>query len=117
MTSHWKATRPRTTHWREASCKDANCLMYINGWETILSVTDIANINLIRRSGMSYREEQDQQLIRFQFSPGQECFTGQANGHRIAIERDPIFRRNDQIMEPFEWMDKMNDTFYRIQEV
>ena len=115
MMNHWKATRPRATHWREVSCKDVDCLMYINGWETILPWDDIVNIDCIRRSGLAFREERDGQLIRFRFAPGQECFTGRAGEHRVQLEIDPVFRRNNQVMAPLEWMDRMNDNLYYVK--
>ena len=65
---------------------------------------------------MRFKEEQDDQLIRFTFEPGQECFTGRAGGHRVPVERDPILRRDSQIMAPLEWLDRMNDDLYKIRE-
>ena len=82
----------------------------------MLSISDAGNIDLIRRSGLRYREEQDAQIVRFVFEPGQECFAGRAGGHRIPIERDPIFQRDRSTMEPLEWMDRMNDSLYRLQQ-
>jgi hypothetical protein len=114
--THWHATKPKDTHWREASCREVDCLQYIGGWETVLPWGDWANIEYIRSLGMRFREELDDQLIRFIFEPGQECFKGQAGGHRTPIERDPIFRRDSQIMAPLEWLDRMNDDLYRIRE-
>ena len=116
MTTHWKATRPRETHWREASCREVECGQYLNGWQTVLPANDTANIGYIKRSGMGFKEEVEGQLVRFIFGPGQECFKGRAGGHRIPIERDPILLRDSQVMEPMEWLDRMNDDLYRIRE-
>ena len=116
MTTHWKATRPRETHWREASCREVGCGQYLNGWQTVLPANDTANIGYIKRSGMGFGEEVEGQLVRFIFGPGQECFKGRAGGHRIPIERDPILLRDSQVMEPMEWLDRMNDDLYRIRE-
>ena len=117
MTTHWRATRPKDSHWREVSCREAGCAQYIGGWQTVLSASDTVNIEYIRRSGMRFKEEYDDRyLIRFIFEPGQECFTSQASGHRIPLERDPILRRNTQVMAPLEWMDSMNDDLARIKE-
>ena len=116
MTTHWRATRPRETHWREASCREVGCNQYLNGWQTVLPVNDIANVGYIRRSGLGFREEGEGQLVRFIFEPGQECFKGRAGGHRMPVERDPLLRRDSQVMEPLEWLDRMNDDLYRIRE-
>jgi hypothetical protein len=88
----------------------------LNGWQTVLPVNDIANVGYIRRSGLGFREESEGQLVRFIFEPGQECFKGRAGGHRTPVERDPLLRRDSQVMAPLEWLDRMNDDLYRIRE-
>ena len=113
MLIHFKLDRPRD-HWREASCAEVGCVNYAAGWRTILPVDDLANIGLIRKSRMGFREEGGGDgLIIFIFSPGQECFTGQGGGHRVALERDPVLTKDKRIMEPLEFMDNWNDHFYR----
>ena len=116
MTTHWRATRPKETHWREASCREVGCGQYLNGWQTVLPANDIANVEYIRRSGLGFREEGEGQLVRFIFEPGQECFKGRAGGHRMPVERDPLLLRNSQVMAPLEWLDRMNDDLYRMRE-
>ena len=115
MTTHWRAARPKVTHWREVSCREAGCSQYLRGWQTILPASDTANVGYIRRSGMGFREETEGQLVRFTFEPGQECFTGRAGEHRVLIERDPILQRNNLAMAPLEWLDRMNDDLYQIR--
>ena len=88
----------------------------MNGWQTILPASDTANVGYIRRSGLGFREETEGQLIRFIFEPGQECFKGRAGEHRVPVERDPILRRDSQVMAPLEWLDRMNDDLYKIRE-
>jgi hypothetical protein len=115
MTTHWKAARPRDTHWREAYCREVGCGQYLNGWQTVLPANDAANAGYIRRSGMGFREESEGQLIRFIFEPGQECFKGRAGDHRTPVERDPILWRDNLVMAPLEWLDRMNDDLYQIR--
>jgi hypothetical protein len=83
------------------------------GWKTILPVGDLANIDLIRRSGLGFREERGDGLVTFIFTPGQECFTGQGGGHRVAVGRDPIMTQDERILEPLNFMDNWNDHQYR----
>ena len=109
---HYKMDRPRD-HWREVSCLEVGCVNQAMGWKTILPVNDIANIEMIRRSGMGFREEREDGLVVFTFTPGQECFTGQGGGHRVAVGRDPIMTRNNRVLEPLEFMDNWNDHQYR----
>jgi len=109
---HFKMNRPRD-HWREVSCLEIGCIRYMTGWKTILPADDIANIELIRRSGMGFREEREDGLVVFIFTPGQECFTGQAGGHLKAVERDAILKKDNRVMEHLEFMDHWNDHIYR----
>jgi hypothetical protein len=112
MLLHFEMKRPRD-HWRPVSCQDFGCVIYATGWKTILPADDIANIELIRRSRMEFREERGDGLITFTFTPGQECFRGQAGGHRVAVGRDPILTLDHRVMEPLEFMDNWNDHQYR----
>ena len=112
LLTHYVLNRPRD-HWREVSCLEIGCVNYAMGWKTILPVDDIANIEMVRRSNMGFREEREDGLVVFIFSPGQECFTGQGGGHRVAVGRDPILMRDNRIMEPLEFMDNWNDHQYR----
>ena len=112
LLTHFVLNRPRD-HWREVSCLEIGCVNYAMGWKTILPADDIANIEMVRRSNMGFREEREDGLVVFVFAPGQECFTGQGGGHRIAVGRDPILMRDNRIMEPLEFMDNWNDHQYR----
>ena len=112
MLTHFVLNRPRD-HWREVSCLAIGCVNFAMGWKTILPVGDIANIELIRRSGMGFREEREDGLVVFVFAAGQECFTGQGGGHKKAVERDAILKKDNRIMEPLEFMDNWNDHQYR----
>ena len=109
---HFKMDRP-PDYWREVSCKEVGCVNYAMGWKTILPVGDMANIEMIRRSGMGFREEREDGLVTFIFTPGQECFTGQGGGHKKAVERQPILMRDQRVMEHLEFMDNWNDHQYR----
>ena len=112
LLTHFVLNRPRD-HWREVSCKEIGCVNYAAGWKTILPVGDIANIEMIRRSGMGFREEREDGLVVFVFTPGQECFTGQGGGHKKAVERDAILKKDNRVMEHLEFMDNWNDHQYR----
>ena len=112
MLTHFVLNRPRD-HWREVSCLEIGCVNHAMGWKTILPAGDTANIELIRRSGMGFREEREDGLVTFIFTPGQECFTGQGGGHKVAVERDAILTKDKRVMEPLEFMDNWNDHQYR----
>jgi len=112
LLTHFVLNRPRD-HWREVSCLEIGCVNFATGWKTILPMGDIANIEMIRRSGMGFREECEDGLVTFIFTPGQECFTGQGGGHRVALERAPIMTQDSRILEPLNFMDNWNDHIYR----
>ena len=112
MLIHFEMERP-PDYWREVSCLEIGCIRYMTGWKTILPMDDIANIEMIRRSGMGFREEREDGLVVFVFTPGQECFTGQGGGHKKAVERDAILTKDNRVMEHLEFMDNWNDHFYR----
>ena len=112
MLTHFVLNRPRD-HWREVSCLEIGCVNYATGWKTILPAGDIANIEMIRRSNMGFREEREDGLVTFTFTPGQECFTGQGGGHKKAVERDAILKKDNRVMEHLEFMDNWNDHQYR----
>jgi hypothetical protein len=113
MTTRYRALRPLATHWREATCAEVDCPNHLFGWKTILPATDQANLALIRRSGLSFKEEPDGALVAFIFEPGQTCFEGMAKKHRTRLERDPIFLRNREKMAPLQWIENMNDHLYK----
>ena len=69
LLTHFVLNRPRD-HWREVSCLEIGCVNYAMGWKTILPVDDIANIEMVRRSNMGFREEREDDLVVFVFSPG-----------------------------------------------
>ena len=112
MLTHFVLNRPRD-HWREVSCLEIGCVNYAMGWKTILPAGDMANIEMIRRSNLGFREEREDGLVTFTFTPGQECFTGQGGGHKKAVGRQPILMRDQRVMEHLEFMDNWNDHQYR----
>ena len=112
MLIHWNLKRP-PDHWREASCEEVGCVNYMAGWKTILPSNDMANITLIRGSRLEFREEREDGLVVFVFPPGQECFTGQGGGHKVAVGRDPLLSKDNRLMETLEFMDNWNDHQYR----
>ena len=86
--------RPRTeAFWRKATCEEAKCQAWANGWRTTV-LPDSPQANYIRsRSGRRFVEYQDEEdfpgMAVFEFWPGQACF--QASEHRVAIEREPLY--------------------------
>ena len=87
---------PVSTHWRQATCEQANCPALQRGWTTTVDEqTDLGKqqAHYIRReSGRSFREERREDgLTSFRFSAGQDCF----RPHKIRVDRDEIFIARD----------------------
>lgn len=83
---------PLSTHFRPASCLEANCRSYENGWQTrVLPGTPEHAMVLSLKGKYVYtgpvRQEDGTDL--FTFAPGQPCF--RQSQHRVRIEREPFY--------------------------
>lgn len=90
----YQILRPKTSHFRPATCADVECPAYSHGWRT--SVDESTELGMkqahyIRsQSGRGYREHRDESgLTVFTFDAGQECFTE----HTQALDRPALFIR------------------------
>ncbi len=93
---------PLSTHWRAATCAEAECPAYEHGWRTTVDVsTELGRrqARYIRKeSGRSFTESSDMPgMVTFEFEAGQKCFA--ADQHRVRGERDNIFavRSDDSV--------------------
>lgn len=107
---------PLATHWERATCEDVDCAEYLNGWMTILPWNSPL-INTLRTSGRRFTEERsDDGMIRFVFSPGQECF--RSSLHRAGNGRpaDFLWRNREEGRSPArvvgegEWQERFEET-------
>lgn len=83
-------TQPLATHFRPATCAEAECLAYLKGWATAIDEgTELGQQQAfyIRKvSGRKFTEERTETgLTRFTFEAGQQCFS--SDTHRIPLER------------------------------
>jgi hypothetical protein len=84
---------PLGTHWREATCAEADCAVSRQGW--IVQCDEASNLGATQaayirsRSGRHYTEGRNGPLTVFRFPPGENCFTA----HRVKLEREPIYLR------------------------
>ena len=89
----YQIVAPLSTHWRQATCAEAECAAYLNGWRTKVdegSELGQSQAYFIRKlSGRGITEERDQDgTTVFTFLPGQRCF---APDHKVRLEREEIF--------------------------
>lgn len=75
---------------RKLTCEEANCVGYLKGWTTVLSIPAQQHFVDFIRSGQTERifveKREGDGLIAFDFPPGQQCF--KPDDH---WERYPIF--------------------------
>lgn len=110
---HFKAVRPKTTHWRRGEC-DMDCANHVNGWQTVVpTVGDLADW-IRHQSGLRFNEETKEGLSRFVFPPGQTCFSQ----HAVALERDPVYihevRGIRTVQEPQQWIDTFSEEMHKL---
>jgi hypothetical protein len=85
---------PLNTHFVPATCAEAGCPHYIEGWQTAIDeATELGQrqAHYIRRdSGRGYTEQRlPTGLTLFTFPPGQRCFA--SGDHKRRLEREERF--------------------------
>lgn len=124
----YSVLQPLATHWRDATCEEAGCPNWRDGWRTVVDTsTDLGRrqADYIRRSGgRRFVEAQcwgASEMIEFTFEAGQRCFAA----HRVPLERDPLLlvRMGDWRgygptrvhQRPGDWIDDMQTTLDRVR--
>lgn len=81
---------PRATHWRAATCDEAGCLAYRNGWRLKQQDLTDADLATVKASGRRYRTlHQSEHTTYLIFEAGQPCF--RAATHRVRLDRPELF--------------------------
>lgn len=115
---HFTITRPRSTHFRPATCAESACLHHLLGWQTVVPTRSIQADYIRRRSGRRFREEAGPEgLARFVFEPGQTCFrehTAPIEG-AMPILRESVGSKIRTFSEWEQWSDAMNEHVHRVQ--
>lgn len=122
--------RPATPDfWRTVTCEEAKCEAWRFGWETAIDLnTELGQAQaayIVKRSGRRFSQEREGDLIRFVFTPGQQCF----REHKVAVEREPLFivRPGDARGNPrpdrtrrhkrgADWVENMQEEFGKVAE-
>ncbi len=121
---------PVATHFRPATCAEANCDAYLNGWRTTINETSALGqfqASYIRReSGRAFTEERlPDGMTAFTFEAGQRCFA--ASDHRVSLEREPLYlvrggdwRQNQGLIrrhvDGIDWRDDFGEHQQRIAD-
>lgn len=83
---------PQSTHFREATCQEVDCPMYLKGWRMAYDLSDPAKAkaaNWIRlHSGRKFTSDESVPgKVILTFHSGQQCFTK----HTVPLDRPAIF--------------------------
>ncbi len=87
----YTVSSPFSTHWRNATCEEAECEEYQRGWKTMVDLDSELGqrqaFYIVKESGRKFQAERHGQIVEFIFEPGQKCFTQ----HKVRLERYPRF--------------------------
>lgn len=120
----FSAKAPISTHWRKATCAEADCDAYLNGWVTTVDVsTDLGKKQyhfITHDKERSYKEQRvDERYVQFTYAPGNRCFGKQ---HVVSLERPNLYIVRDgdwrQYVSPSRqhtkaefWIEEMQEQF------
>lgn len=81
---------PVSTHFRPATCEEARCEHFLNGWATTVESDGPQAYYIRRESGRKFTAEAlSPSMVRFTFEPGQACF--RSGDHKVRIDRPEIY--------------------------
>lgn len=111
---------------RPATCEQAGCPAYLNGWRTIVPADSAQAAYIRTQSGRGFTEtRQPGGLAEFTFEPGQQCFASDkhrlpAEGRERFAERDGDWRGNPtgRVIEhsPQGWTDSFGEHQERLAQ-
>ena len=111
---------PRSTHWRQASCAEADCQYWREGWNTYVDLnTELGKAQaeyIRRRSGRSFHEtDMGGGGVKFAFDAGQRCFG--SDRHQVRVERQELFIADGrQHVRPIDWVEDFATHLDRVTE-
>jgi hypothetical protein len=86
----FQVASPLATHWRPATCEEADCEQYANGWRVRVEGLSPEDLHAIRTSGRQFHSvdvaEGETWLV---FEPGQPCF--KAAAHKVPLGRPELY--------------------------
>lgn len=123
--------RPQTgpeEFWTWATCEQADCAPWRNGWEVTGSVVTEQHLADFRRWGYRYTVlDLPGDAGRLLFEAGQTCFDARTQahahgrptpGHRVPLEREPLYvlrnKRGKQQVSATQWVDVLHENTDRV---
>lgn len=111
---------PRATHFRDATCREVNCVASQRGWRQRIDIKTVDGQKtaywIRMHSARAYTVERTNTagVLDFVFAPGQRCFTK----HEVPLNRPEIFvtrhgnpfmplqQTNPQRYRPDQWVEQ-----------
>ncbi|MFE2911243.1 hypothetical protein [Kitasatospora indigofera] len=125
----YRIMSPQSTHFRPATCAEADCEHHLRGWQSTIDETTVLGqqqAHYIRKqSGRGFTEERlSASLTRFIFHAGQTCFAG---GHQVRLDRPEhyLVRAGDwrgnptgqsQTLRAQDWVDDFGEHQQRLAD-
>lgn len=111
----YSVAQPLATHWRPATCAEAGCLNYLNGWRVRVEGLTPELLHAATSSGRKFtRQDVAEGETWLVFEAGQPCFA--ASAHRVLTGRPQRFferggdwrgnpRGERRELNPADWLD------------
>ena len=123
---------PLSTHWRPATCEEADCQSFLNGWKSAIDEsTELGQKQayyIRKQCGRKFAESREEQpgLTVFTFEAGQRCFS--SGQHKVPLGRpehylvkggdwrgDPSGLGTRKHSKPEHWVDEMQEGFDKLR--
>lgn len=85
----YRVMSPLSTHFRRATCAEAVCKAYQEGWTYKKSDLDERLLYIVTHAGKRYRETEFDNSTYLVFEPGQACF--QSSTHVVPLDRPEFY--------------------------
>lgn len=88
----YSVAAPIPTHFRPASCAEAECPNMQLGWRTVVDLGTALGVHqasyIEHESGRRFTKETGpHHMVTYTFEPGQKCFAQ----HQVSLEREPLY--------------------------
>ncbi|WP_406156981.1 hypothetical protein [Streptomyces canus] len=90
----YEMSSPLSTHWRPATCAEANCQYYADGFQVRVEGLAPQVLYAVQHSGRKYTVQQVAEGETYlAFEAGQPCL--RQSLHRVRVERPPLYLVRD----------------------
>jgi hypothetical protein len=106
----YEMASPLSTHWRPATCAEANCQFYANGFQVRVEGLAPNVLHAVQHSGRKYTVQKVAEGETYlAFEPGQPCL--RQSTHRVRADRPPLY-----IVRDGDWRGNPRGTKARLHQ-